>query len=83
MRHRADHRPGFDQRNASDRVQAQFEVDGDNGQQLFRSNILRLGETQPVDIPVDGILRVKAVSSTWGCGGWGDARLTLSSAPAC
>jgi hypothetical protein len=72
---------------ASDRVQAQFELDGDNGKQLFRSNILSLGETQPVDIPLEGVLRItlriKAVSSTWGYGGWGDARLILSGAPAC
>lgn len=46
-----------------------FELDGDNGPQLFVSRVLGVGENQPVDIAVDGVfrltLRVRAVSSTW------------------
>jgi hypothetical protein len=72
---------------ASDQVRAQFELDGDNGRQLFTSRILGLGETQPVDVSLDGVLRitlrVKAVSKTWGYAGWGDARLAMSAAPNC
>jgi NPCBM/NEW2 domain len=72
---------------ASDRVQAKFELDGDNGRQLFTSRVLSIGDNESVDVPVDGVfrltLRVKAVSSTWGYGGWGDARITSSSATGC
>ena len=35
---------------ASDQVRAQFELRGDNGQQLFKSRILRYGESQKVDV---------------------------------
>lgn len=72
---------------ASDRVHAQFELDGDNGSQLFVSRILGLGDTQPIDVQLDGVLRitlrVKAVSQTWGYAAWGDARLTLAGATSC
>jgi hypothetical protein len=65
---------------ASDKVRAQFELQGDNGQQLFLSRVLSFGETQPVNVPIDGVLRitlrVKALSSVWGYAGWGDARIT-------
>jgi hypothetical protein len=72
---------------ASDRVQAKFELDGDNGRQLFASRVLGVGDNQSVDVPIDDVfrltLRVKAVSSTWGYGGWGDARIISSSATGC
>jgi hypothetical protein len=68
-------------------VQAKFELDGDNGRQLFASRVLGVGDNQSVDVPIDDVfrltLRVKAVSSTWGYGGWGDARIISSSATGC
>jgi hypothetical protein len=68
-------------------VQAKFELDGDNGRQLFTSRVLGVGDNESVDVAVDGVfrltLRVKAVSSTWGYGGWGDARIASSSATGC
>ena len=72
---------------ASDQVGAQFELRGDNGQQLFKSRILRYGESQKVDVSVEGMLRitlaVKAVSQSRGYAGWGDARLTSPTPLAC
>lgn len=72
---------------ASDRVKAQFELDGDGGRQLYASRVLGVGDNENVDVPVEGVfritLRVRAVSSTWGYGGWGDARITSSSATGC
>lgn len=71
----------------SDQVRLQFELQGDNGQELFKSRVLGFGETQPVDVPVDGVLRitlrVKALSRVWGYAGWGDARITSSSKLEC
>jgi hypothetical protein len=65
---------------APDEVRAQFELIGDNGKQLFQSPVLAYGESQKVDVSVEGVLRitlrVRAVSSTHGYTGWGDARLT-------
>jgi hypothetical protein len=65
---------------ASNEVRVQFELQGDNGQQLFKSRVLGFGESQKVDVKVDGVLRmtlrVKALSRTSGYAGWGDARLT-------
>jgi hypothetical protein len=65
---------------ASDQVGAQFELRGDNGQQLFK-------ESQKVDVSVEGMLRitlaVKAVSQSRGYAGWGDARLTSPTPLAC
>jgi hypothetical protein len=65
---------------ASDEVRAQFELLGDNGKQLFQSPVLGYGESQKVDVSVEGVLRitlrVRAVSSTHGYTGWGNARLT-------
>lgn len=65
---------------ASDKVRAQFELRGDNGQQLFVSRVLGFGETQTVDISVEGVLRitlgVKGLSKAGGYAGWGEARVT-------
>jgi hypothetical protein len=65
---------------ASDKVRAQFELRGDNGQQLFVSRVLGFGDTQTVDISVEGVLRitlgVKALSKVWGYAGWGEAKVT-------
>jgi hypothetical protein len=64
---------------ASDQVRVQFELLGD-GKQLFQSRDLSYGESQKVDVSVEGVLRItlraRAVSSKHGYTGWGDARLT-------
>lgn len=63
----------------SDQVRVQFELLGDNGKQLFQSRVLRYGESQNIDVSVEGVLRItlkaRAVSSTHGYTGWGNARL--------
>jgi NPCBM/NEW2 domain len=65
---------------ASDQVRVQFELLGDNGKQLFQSRVLGYGDSQKVDVSVEGVLRITlratAASSTHGYAGWGDARLT-------
>jgi hypothetical protein len=65
---------------ASDQVRVQFELLGDNGKQLFQSRVLGYGESQKVDVSVEGVLRITlratAASSKYGYAGWGDARLT-------
>lgn len=43
---------------ANSDVRVQFELRGDNGQQLFKSRTLGFGETESVDVPVSGILRI-------------------------
>lgn len=71
---------------ASDQVRVKFELLGD-GRQLFRSRELSFGESQKVDVSVEGVLRltlrVRAVSQKWGYAGWGDARLTGSESIEC
>jgi hypothetical protein len=64
----------------SDQVRVQFELLGDKGKQLFQSDVLSYGESQEVDVSVEGVLRItlraRAVSSKHGYAGWGNARLT-------
>ena len=64
----------------SDQVRVQFELLGDKGKQLFQSDVLSYGESQKVDVSVEGVLRItlraRAVSSKHGYAGWGNARLT-------
>jgi NPCBM/NEW2 domain len=71
---------------ASSEVRVQFELLGDNGKQLFK-RVLSYGESQKVDVPVDGILRltlrVKPVSRKYGYAGWGDARVTSATTLEC
>ena len=71
---------------ASDQVRVQFELLGDR-KQLFQSPVLRYGESQKVDVSVEGVLRItlraRAVSSTHGYAGWGDARLTAPAKLGC
>jgi hypothetical protein len=47
---------------------------------LFVSRVLGFGDTQTVDISVEGALRitlgVKALSKVWGYAGWGEAKVT-------
>jgi hypothetical protein len=65
---------------ASDQVRVQFDLLGDKGQQLFKSRVLSYGESQKVDVSVEGVLRITlratAASSKYGYAGWGDASLT-------
>jgi hypothetical protein len=60
---------------------------GGIGQQLFKSRIPRYGESQKVDVSVEGVLRItlaaKAVSQQSGYTGWGAARLTSQTPLAC
>jgi hypothetical protein len=48
--------------------------------QLFVSRVLGFGDTQTVDISVEGALRitlgVKALSKVWGYAGGGEAKVT-------
>jgi hypothetical protein len=71
----------------SDQVRVQFELLGDNGKQLFQSRVLSYGESQNVDVSVEGVLRItlrtRAVSAMYGNTGWGDARLTGPTKPEC
>jgi NPCBM/NEW2 domain len=68
-------------------IRVQFELQGDKGQQLFKSRVLSFGESQKVDVPVDGVLRitlrVKALSTRYGYAGWGDARITSANTLEC
>jgi hypothetical protein len=54
----------------SDQVRVQFELLGDNGKQLFQSRVLSYGESQNVDVSVEGVLRItlrtRAVSAKYG-----------------
>lgn len=72
---------------ARSEVQARFELLGDNGQRLFTSKVIGFGQTESVDVPVDGVLRitlvVNAVSKVWGYAGWADARVTSASKLPC
>jgi NPCBM/NEW2 domain len=68
-------------------VQAQFFLEDETGKQVFRSNILKYGESQDVSVPVSDVLRltlrVKAASQVWGYAVWGDARLNSQSKLTC
>jgi hypothetical protein len=68
-------------------IRVQFELQGDKGQQLFKSRPLSFGESQKVDVPVDGVLRitlrVKPLSTRYGYAGWGDARITSANTLEC
>jgi NPCBM/NEW2 domain len=70
-----------------DSVRVQFEARADDGRQLFRSRVLGLGESQTVDVPVDGVFRMTlsatGISKTWGYGVWAEAKLVAPSALAC
>jgi NPCBM/NEW2 domain-containing protein len=72
---------------ARSEVQVQFELRGDNGQQLLAPKVLSFGQTQSFDVSVEGMLRITfvatAVSRVWGYASWADARVTGPTKLAC
>jgi hypothetical protein len=66
-----------------DRVQ--FELVTETGSTLFTSAVLSIGQTQVVDVSVEGVLRLSVVAKLVGNGvgaqgtaGWGDPRVTAT-----
>jgi hypothetical protein len=63
----------------------QFELTTETGSSLFTSKVLRVGETQTVDLDVDGVLRLSLMAKLVGQGvgaqgtaGWGDPQVTAT-----
>jgi hypothetical protein len=63
----------------------QFELDTETGSTLFTSGVLGVGQTQPVDVNVEGVLRLFLVAKLAGQGvgaqgtaGWGDPRVAAT-----
>jgi hypothetical protein len=63
----------------------QFELVTETGNTLFTSPVLSVGQTQPVDVSVEGVLRLFLVAKLVGQGvgaqgtaGWGDPRVTAT-----
>jgi hypothetical protein len=61
----------------------QFELVADVGRTLFSSGALVAGETESVDVPVEGVLNLTLIARTvgenfggQGTAGWGDAHVT-------
>lgn len=63
----------------------QFELVNETGSTLFTSSVLSVGQTQPVDLSVEGVLRLFLVAKLVGQGagaqgtaGWGDPQVTAT-----
>ena len=63
----------------------QFELVADGGATLFTSGALVAGQTETVNVPVDGVLNLTLIARTvgqtyggQGTAGWGDARVTAA-----
>jgi hypothetical protein len=70
--------------------QMQFELIADAGQSLFTSGALVAGETEPVEVSIEGVLNLVLIARTvgenyggQGTAGWGDARVTAGNQILC
>lgn len=68
----------------------QFQLRSESGATIFDSNVLGVGQTQPVDVSVEGVLKLFLIAKTvgppvggQGTAGWGDARVTTTSTLSC